>query len=337
MRHQPRVTRCQRTPDLHHQTVVICSVTDLAEVFTLTQIGDQVIGCDNRFGLEDHGGRNDPHGGTECLGYGMYFRQVLAVGAHALPDEGNRVQTEDVYPFICQPEDQVNKLEEHVGIGPVEVPLPGVERRPDPVLAGVIPRKIAGREIREDFRQRALKLVGHGAIREKIEVITVFLIAILGLARPFVFLRDVVQHQVAAQADALGVQGAGEFLKVFYRAQVGAHLAKIRNRVPTVVRGGAGLQERHQVQVFHAQVFKVTDLVQYAFEVARKAFRVADVSDHFRAFKPVGCEGAFQVEAAQFGVAGLMMLEHDAEQPGQHWGEFGSAVDGFQPVQQVGQ
>jgi hypothetical protein len=101
----------------------------------LAQVGEQLFGGDDRLGLERHRRAGDPRDRAQHLGDRVHLGLSLAVGAHPFPHERQRVQPEHLDALVGQEGDDLGELEQHSGIGPVDVPLPGVERGPDPRLA----------------------------------------------------------------------------------------------------------------------------------------------------------------------------------------------------------
>ena len=64
----------------------------------------------------------------------MRLGLVLAVGAQPLPQERRRVEPDDVDAVVGQREQHAEHRAEDLGVGPVEVPLELVERRPHPLV-----------------------------------------------------------------------------------------------------------------------------------------------------------------------------------------------------------
>ena len=155
---QDRVAGREHRPDLHHQAVVVGEVADPAGVPAGAEVLHQVARPDDRLGLERHRGRRDPGQRVQRLGDRVHLGLVLAAGAHPLPEERDRVEPEHLDPEVGQPQDDLGELGQHRRVGPVEVPLPLVERRPDPALEVVVPGEVAGREVGEHLGQRPLVL-----------------------------------------------------------------------------------------------------------------------------------------------------------------------------------
>ena len=170
VRRQPRVAGGQHRPDLHHEAVVVGEVADLAVVLTLPEVVHQVVRPDDRLGLERDCGAGDPGHRAQRLGDGVDLGLVLAVGAQPLPHERDRVQPQHLHAGVGQEEHDLGVLEQHLGVGPVDVPLEGVERRPHPAVQVVVPGEAAGGEVREDLGQGPLVGVGQLAVGEDVEV-----------------------------------------------------------------------------------------------------------------------------------------------------------------------
>ena len=266
---------------------MVGEVADPASVRTGAEILHEVARPDDRLGLERHRRRRDPGQRVQRLGDRVHLGLVLAVGAHPLPEERDRVEPEHLDPEVGQPQDDLGELDEHRGVGPVEVPLPLVEGRPDPALELLVPREVARREVREDLRQRALEVVGHVAVLEDVEVVPVRRVARPGARRPVVLAGDVVEHQVHHQADALAAERGGELAQVLGAAEVGVHRPEVPDGVAAVVVALARLEQRHQVQVGDAQVLEVVEVLGHALEVAGEPVGVAGVAEHPRLLKPV--------------------------------------------------
>ena len=296
---EDRVAGREHRPDLHHQAVVVGEVAHPAGVPTGAEILHEVARADDRLGLERHRGRRDPGQRVQRLGDRVHLRLVLAAGAHPLPEEGDRVEPEHLHAEVGQPQDDLGELDEHRRVGPVEVPLPLVERRPDPALELLVPREAAGREVGEDLRQRPLELVRQVAVGEDVEVVPVRRLAGPGARRPVVLARDVVEHEVHDQADALAAQRGGELAQVLGAAQLGLDRTVVADGVPAVVVALARLEQRHQVQVGDAQVLEVVEVLGHSREVTGEPVGVARVAEHPRLLQPVRGEQPLLVEALQ--------------------------------------
>ena len=237
--------------------------------------------------------------GAQRLRERVHLRLVLAVGAHPLPGEGDGVEADAVGALVREEADDVGELDEHVGVRPVEVPLPLVEGGPHPAVQRVVPGEVARGERGEDLGERRLVLVGDRAVGVDEEVVAVAGVTGLGLLGPRMLARDVVEHEVEGQRDAGPVQVAGEVGEVVHRAEVGPHRPVVHDRVAAVVGARARGEQRHQVQVGDAQARQVVDALPDALQVAREQVGVGDVPDRVGRLEPVGPEHALAVALAQ--------------------------------------
>ena len=143
----------QHRPHLHHQAVVVGDVGHAAGVPSDSQIRQQISRSHDCFGLEQHCRRREASGGPERLRDRVHLGLILAVRPEPLPQEGNGVETQYLDPQVRQMHDDGGEFEQHLRIGPVQIPLPLVERRPHPLAELVVEREASGREVRKDFRQ----------------------------------------------------------------------------------------------------------------------------------------------------------------------------------------
>ena len=259
---------------------MVGEIADLAVVAAPAQVVHDVDRGDDRLGLEDDGRRGDPGHRPQRLGDGVDLGLVLARRAQPLPDEGDGVEPDHVDAEVGEEQDDVGELVEDVGVRPVEVPLPRVERRPHPPGGVVVPREAARGEVGEHLGQRALVGVGQLAVGEDAEVGAVVRIAATGRLRPLVLAGDVVEHEVEAQADAPLPQRGGQPAQVVDGAQVGADRAVVGDGVPAVVGTRPGLEQRHQVQVGDAELLQVVGVLGDAVQVAGEAIGVGGVAEH---------------------------------------------------------
>ena len=65
-------------------------------------VRDHLVGVDNRLRLEQQGRGGDARQRVERLDQQMGFGQVLAAGAHLLPDEGQRVEPQHLHALVRQ-------------------------------------------------------------------------------------------------------------------------------------------------------------------------------------------------------------------------------------------
>ena len=278
---------------------MVGQVADPAGVLADTEVGRQVGGADDRLGLEGHGGRGHPGHRAQRPGQLVHLRLVLAVGAQPLPQERDRVEPEHLDAHVGQGQDDVGELAQHGGVRPVEVPLVVVERRPHPRVELVVEGEVAGREVGEDLRQRGLVGIGHRAVLVDVEVGAPVAVAGAGGRGPGVLTGHVVEHQVEAQADALGAQRRGERAQVVDVTEVGAHGAVVHDGVAAVVGCRPGRQQRHQVEVAHPEVAEVRRPLADPTEGAGEAVGVGGVADHRGSLEPVRLTQPQVVERAQ--------------------------------------
>ena len=293
----------EHRPDLDHQAVVIGQIADPAGVLAETQVLHEVARPDNRLGLEGERGRRDPGNSPQHLGDRMHLRLVLAVGAQPFPHEGDRVQADHLDTVVGQEQDDLRELHQHLGVGPVEVPLPPVERGPDPTPGFVVPGEAARSEIREHLGHGRLVGVGKRTVRMDVEVVAVRRLPRPGPDCPLVLAGHVVEDQVDNQADPSSTQPPGEFLQILGGTEVWADRAVVADGVPAVVVAVARLQQRHQVQVADAEVLQVADLLADTTQVAGEPLGVAGVPEHSRTLQPVRGQQPPLVQSVQLGLA----------------------------------
>ena len=73
--------------------------------------------------------------------------------------ELSKAKAQDLHALVSQVHDDGDELLHNARIAPVEVPLEGVEGRPDPAAHLVVPGEVAGGEIEENLREYLLVLV----------------------------------------------------------------------------------------------------------------------------------------------------------------------------------
>jgi hypothetical protein len=176
-----------------HQRVVVGEVAQLAVVAPGAEVGEEVVGSDDRLGLHGERRRGDAGDGPERLDEGVDLGLVLARGPQPLPEERDGVEAEALDALVGEEADDVGQLAEDVGVPPVEVPLPGVEGGPHPRRQLVVPREAAGCEVGEHLGQGRLVGVGKRPVREEVEVGAVVLVAGPGRLGPRVLAGHVVQ------------------------------------------------------------------------------------------------------------------------------------------------
>ncbi len=336
VRRQPNVLRGEHRPDVHHEAVVVGEVADLAAVGAGAEVGQQLGRGHDRLGLERDRGARDPGHGPQHLGEGVHLGLALAVGAEALPQEGDGIQAQHVDAAVGQVEDDRRVLAQHRGVAPVDVPLELVERRPHPALQVLVPGEVAGGEVGEDLGQGRLVRVGHVAVGEDVEVLAVRRVTGARLDGPLVLTGDVVEHEVEHQAHPGVVQPGREVLEVVHRAQVGAHRPVVGHGIPAVAVALARAQQRHEVQVAHPELVEVGQVVGHSTQVTGEAFGVRRVADHRRVLEPVGAQHALEVTHVQAVRAGGEGSPRELDQVGTERPGPLVAVGHPQAVDQVG-
>jgi hypothetical protein len=332
---QAHVPRGEHRPDLHHQAVVVGEVAHPAGVLPDPEVGRQVRRGDDRLRLEEDRGRGDARHRAQGAGEVVDLGLVLAGGAEALPDEGDRVEPEHLHAEVGQRQDDVGELAQHGGVRPGQVPLVVVEGRPDPARELVVPGEVAGREVGEHLRQGGLVGVRHLPVGVDVEVGPLVGVAGAGGRGPLVLTRDVVQHQVEAQADPVGAQRRRQLAQVLERAEVGAHRPVVHHRVAAVVGRRTRGQQRHQVQVADAEVTEVRRPLAHAAQRRAEPVRVRGVAHRRRPLEPVRLAEALRVERAQVGGACLVRGPGDPQQPFGRVRCRGGAVDPLEGAVEV--
>ena len=282
----------EHRPDLHHQAVVVGQLADLAVVLALAQVVHQPRRRDDRLRLENRCRAGDPGQRVQCLRDRVHLGLVLAVGAEPLPEERDRVEPQHLDAGVGEEQDDVGVLLEHIGVGPVEVPLPFVERRPDPALQVVVPGEVARGEVGKHLGQRRLVRVGHRAVWEDLEV---------GPLRRH-RRRGPPTAQRCSRATWLSTRSSTRLIpwprsealsdaQVVHRAEVGPYGAVVGDRVAAVVVAVPRQQQRHQVQVGDAELLEVGDPLAHAGQVAGEPVGIGGVAEHARRLEPVRLRG----------------------------------------------
>ena len=298
------------------------------------EVRNELGRADDGLGLEHQRRRGDPGDGPQRAGERVDLGLVLGVGAEPLPQEGDRVEPQTVDAAIGQEQGDVGELAEHLGVRPVEVPLPRVERGPDPAADLVVPGEAAGREVREHLGKGAFEAVRLGAVGEDVEVVAVARVARASRGRPGMLTGHVVEDEVDGEGDAGVVQHGGEVLEVGHRAEVRAHLAVVRDRVATVVGTGARREQRHEVEVGRAELAQVVDVVRDAVERAAEAVGVRHIAEGVGALEPVRGEQALAVAVLEGGRALEPSGDGAPGQVGEHLGG-GVGIDRHHPGLEV--
>ena len=202
-------------------------------------------------------------------------------------------------PAVGQVEEHVGHLGEDPRVGPVEVPLEGVEAGPDPLAGLGEIAEVAGGEVGEDLGQGPLVGVGQLPVLERPEHRLGLGIAGPGGHRPGVLGRAVVEDQVDADADPPAPGQPAQPLQVVHGPEPGVDGPVVAHRVAAVRVALPGSQQRHQVQVAHAQLAQVVEVLPDPLEGAGEPVGVADVPDRPRVLEPVRLDAALQVEQLQ--------------------------------------
>ena len=150
-------------------------------------------------GLEHHGRRRNAGDGVERLDDPVGLGQILAVGAEALPDEGHRVQAQDLDALVGEEQHLFHHAVEDHRVLVVQVPLVGVEGGPHPLLDAGAVGEGAGVVLGEDLGHGALVGVGHLAVGVHSIVGLVLPVTGEGLPCPLVLIRGVVEHEVQGE------------------------------------------------------------------------------------------------------------------------------------------
>jgi hypothetical protein len=245
--------------------------------------------------FQQQAGRGDAAEGAEGLQDGVGFGLIFAVGAQALPHEGDGVQAQDFHALIRQEEHDVQQFAKDGRVGVIQVPLEFVEGGPDPFVERFVVGEAAGLKFGEDFAHGHFVLVGQRAVGKHEVVILVSWVAGGRFLRPVMFFGGVVADQVYAQADFFLAQLGGKMGQIGHCAQVVAHGAVVHHGVAAIAGAGARLEQGHEVQVGDAQFFEIGDFVGDAAQGSGEAVGVGDVAHHVGLLEPVGLVDAAQV------------------------------------------
>ena len=159
---------------------------------------------------------------------------ILAAGAHALPDKGDRIEPEDLYPDVGDEEHLLGHRAEDCRVGVVQIPLEAVESCPDPPVDVLTPAKAPTAHRGEDLTQRAFVGVGYPPVGEEEVKALVLVVASLGAPCPLVLIGGVVEDEVEHQADALLLKLAGQLGQFFDRAEFGVEATVAADGVAAV-------------------------------------------------------------------------------------------------------
>ena len=208
------LTSRQRLPQQRHEQRVVAYLALLR-----ADVAQHVVGVDDRLGLEQHHGGSYSHQGVKCLDDLVSFWLVLAAGPHALPDEGDRVEPEDLHAGVGDEEHLLGHRAEDCGVGVVQIPLEAVEGRPDPLLEVLTPGEAPAAHGGEDVTQGALVDVRQRPVGEEEVEALVLGVASLRAPRPLMLVGGVVEDEVEHQADAMLLELARQLSQLFDRAQ----------------------------------------------------------------------------------------------------------------------
>ena len=205
---------------------------------------------------------------------GMDLREIAAVCAELLPDIGHRVQADDVHALIAEIEHVLRHVIEDNGIGVVQVPLIGVEGCHYDLVSFFAPAEVAGGRGRKHLRHRLFKLLRNGPV--VIEEIPRLALRVSGsgLFCPLVILAGVVHHKIQAEGDAPVVAVRGQCFQIFHGPKLRLDLPEVCHRVTAVAAPLRALQNRHQMQIVHAAVFKIIQSFTNAVQAAGKGVHI---------------------------------------------------------------
>ena len=167
------------------------------------------------------------------------------------------------------------------------------------LLELLVPGEVARREVREHLGEGPLVGVGLGPVGVDVEVVLVVLLPRPRPDRPVVLARDVVEDQVEDEAHPVLAQRGRQVAEVVDRPQVGTDRAVVPHRIPAVVVPHPRLEQRHEVEVAHAQLAEVRDLVLDALEVVGEPLGVGGVAHHAGQLEPVRLQRTPDVEDVQ--------------------------------------
>jgi hypothetical protein len=316
------------------------------------EVAHQLVGGDDGLGLEHGAGRGRFDQRVQRLDQQVGLGQVEAAGARALAHERDGVHPDDLDAAVGQEQDGVEHGGEDPRVGVVEVPLVVEERGPHPAVGLGREGERAGCGVREHVGDRGLDRVRPGPVRvAQVEAGVRGVPGQPGL-RPRVLAGGVVEHQVHAQADAARPERTGQLRQLVHRAQARVHLPVVGHRVAAVVGALARGQQRHQVQVGHAQLGQVVQPVVQPGQGPGEAVGVGDVAEHAGLLEPVGhglpaaveltqlggpLGGGAQHNVEQFGQVDVLAVELvergvRVEEPGVHPGQERGRVAAGQPV-----
>ena len=106
---------------------------------------------------------------------------------------------------------------------------------------------------------------------------------------------DVVEDEVEHEAHPGLVQPGREVLEVVHRPEVSPHRAVVGHGIPAVAVAVARAQQRHEVQVAHAELVEVGQVVGDAAQVVGEPLGVRGVPDHRGVLQPVRAQHPLEV------------------------------------------
>ncbi len=209
----------------------------------------------------------------------MYLRQILTVCPQFLPHEGHGIEAQKLDALISQKEHLAQHGVKDRGVRVFQIPLEGVEGRPDPAVDFGAVGEVARRVLRKNLAEMFLVLVRQRAVREHEEVILIILVARQRVLRPLVFVAGVIKHEIEHHTDAVLPQRGRQIAQVCHRSQRGINRAVAANRVAAVANRGY-FEERHQMQIGQSQLLEVGDFLLHARQITGEQIDVADSADH---------------------------------------------------------
>ncbi len=257
--HRRRLLAAQRHEHPRHDREVKAHVALVAVAEVLHDVGRPLVGLREQDAVRIAGVDLRAQALEELVRLG----QVLTVGAVALVEVRDRVETEAVEPEV-QPEAQ--DLEHRLldlDVVVVEVRLVREEAVPEVRVRVVVPGPVGGLGVDEDD-PRVLVAV-HG-VRPHVPVALGALGARARLLKPGVIARGVVHHQVGDHADPTLVRGLDEVAHVVDRPVVRLDREEVRDVVAAVAQRRP--VEGQQPDAVDAEPLQVVELVDQPAEVA---------------------------------------------------------------------
>ena len=301
---QPHVRRGNGVPCGGHGGHVVEHVA--LGLFHRAEIGRHLRRFHHHLPQQQGAGADDLHRHAHDAHQGVDLGQIAAAGAQLLPYVRYGVEPDDVHPLIAQVEHVVHHVRQHGGVGIVQIPLVGIEGGHDDLSGflapGEAPRRGGGKDLGHGF----VEFVGDvPAVVEEIAGLA-FRVARPGAHGPGVILAGVVHHEVQAEDDPPGMAVLRQGGQIGHGAQLRLDLAEVRHGVAAVAAALGALQQRHQVQVVHAAVLYVVQLLPHAVQRAREGLHV---HQHAHQLVPAGLPAAVG-ETQGFGPHVIGPAEH---------------------------